>query len=1041
MTSTPTGRSARGSRSTVPTASALGLTSPHAASDLERLGWNNEESIHLLWLLADVGDPELALNTLYRLTEAVEDMDELITTLRNDATVRTRMLALLGGSAALGDHLVANPSTWPLLGKPLPTRAEMMHTMLSAVGAHPAAGVSTGSPDLDEAGTYVATIVGPDANRALKQAYRTLQMRIAAVDLASTLAQRKDADRGSDNIGFVEVSGALTDLADAGLTAALAVANRTVYGDKDVSSRLAVLAMGKCGARELNYISDVDVIFVSEPADATATRVASEFIRVGSSCFFDVDAALRPEGKRGALVRTLESHIAYYNRWAQTWEFQAQLKARPMTGDLELGAEYTQALGPKVWQACERESFVDDTQAMRRRVVDNIPKDQAKRELKLGEGGLRDVEFAVQLLQMVHGRTDTSLHVKSTIDALNALIDGGYIGREDGKLLIECYESMRLWEHRLQLQRCKRTHLLPEDNDDTGMRWLARASGIAPTFEASSEDALRAIIRQTSHIVHSLHNKLFFRPLLNSVVSIDADTMRLSPDAARRQLAALGYKFPDRAFEHLSALAAGQSRKARIQTLLLPTLMEWLGATPDPDAGLLAYRKLCEVAYENKLRWFLRLLRDEGIVGQRLMQILGTSPYATDLLLASPETIQLLSDGASGPKLIDANSSITRSLVATAGRHKDPEKAITAARSLRRKELARIACADILGLMDIDDVCRGLSLVWEAVLEAALLAETKAWKDAHPDQEVPALITVIGMGRLGGAELGYGSDADVMFVCEPTAQTAPGETVDVDEEARAVKWAISIVDSLRSRLAKPSQDPPLSVDLDLRPEGRNGATVRTLASYQAYYERWGETWEVQALLRATWIAGDRSLGLRFLHMIDEFRYPEGGVSEKTVREVRRMKARVDEERLPRGADRKTHTKLGRGALTDIEWTVQLLTLQYAHQYPELHNTSTLETLAAIEELGLMPVEDCEKLRTAWLTATKARNALVLVRGKRTDQLPQPGPQLAHVAGAAGWRSDQNQQFMEHYLKVTRQARSVVDRVFWGEEETVASDYE
>ncbi|HJD69398.1 MAG TPA: bifunctional [glutamine synthetase] adenylyltransferase/[glutamine synthetase]-adenylyl-L-tyrosine phosphorylase [Corynebacterium kroppenstedtii] len=1107
-------RTARGTRSAVPSPSTLGLTSPHAASDLQKLGWDNQESTGLLYFLANVGDPELALNTLYRLNENLkpgsDEATAFLDAMRNNEVVRSRVLALVGGSAALGDHLVANPHLWTSFADPIPHREEMMAAMLSSVETEPAAkpeaeasevsetsdaaegkeerkkegslnstsssqsrggsaregSVREGSvdPRISQAGMYRAGITGTAAYTQLKMTYRTLLMRIAASDLASTIpsgafhqsqsdggGRQSSARSGSSAahggedgsegaasaspnekramahpMGFVEVSAALSDLADAALTAALAVAVATVYPDTTaVDARLAVIAMGKCGARELNYISDVDVIFVGETADAKTTRVASEFIKVGSRCFFEVDAALRPEGKSGALVRTLESHLSYYERWADTWEFQAQLKARPMTGAMDLGKSYVQAIQPRVWQASQRDSFVDDTQHMRRRVIDNIPKEQQERELKLGVGGLRDVEFAVQMLQMVHGRIDPDLRVRSTISALQALIRGGYVGREDGSQLIACYEFVRLLEHRLQLQRIKRTHMLPEPDDEDALRWLARSCGIGSTSSMTSIESLKKLIGRASRQIHSLHNKLFFRPLLNAVALIDDETARLSPDAARRQLAVLGYQFPDRAYEHLKALASGTTRKDRIQAMLLPTLMEWLGDTSDPDAGLLAYRKLSDVLYHDP--WFLRMLRDEGIVGRRLMHILGTSPYATELILAAPNVVKLLGDGANGPKLTDVSAStVTRSLVTTASRHKDPDKAIAAARSLRRKELARIACADLLGMMSLADVCHSLSLVWDAVLEAALYAEIHGWTATHPDEPIPATMTVIGMGRLGGGELGYGSDADVLFVCEPAH--------DDVSEADAVKWAIGIGDAVRRRLAKPSQDPRLDVDLDLRPEGRNGPTVRTLNSYHAYYERWGETWEVQALLRATWIAGDEDLGRRFLHMIDKFRYPEGGVSDATVREVRRMKARVDEERLPRGANRNTHTKLGRGALTDIEWTVQLLTLQHAHEYPELHNTSTMATLRAIENVGLLEPEDCETLRTAWQTATKARNALVLVRGKRTDQLPEPGAALAHTAGAAGWEPEHYQEFLDNYLKVTRQARKVIDRVFWGEDE-------
>jgi glutamate-ammonia-ligase adenylyltransferase len=281
---------------------------------------------------------------------------------------------------------------------------------------------------------------------------------------------------------------------------------------------------------------------------------------------------------------------------------------------------------------------------------------------------------------------------------------------------------------------------------------------------------------------------------------------------------------------------------------------------------------------------------------------------------------------------------------------------------------------------------------------------------------------VIGMGRLGGMELGYGSDADVLFVCDPR----PGE-----DETKAVKWAISIAERVQRMLGAPSTDPPLQVDAGLRPEGRNGALVRTLAAYAAYYQQWAQPWEVQALLRAHQVAGDEELGVRFLHIIDKVRYPEGGVSSESVREIRRIKARVDSERLPRGANPATHTKLGRGGLADIEWTVQLMQLRYAHDVLGLHNTSTLESLNVIEQTKLLDTEDVALLRDAWLTATKARNALVLVRGKPADQLPGPGPLLSAVARVAGWPNDDGSEFLDNYMRVTRRAKAVVERVFGG----------
>ncbi|GAB2443992.1 bifunctional [glutamine synthetase] adenylyltransferase/[glutamine synthetase]-adenylyl-L-tyrosine phosphorylase [Nocardia tengchongensis] len=974
------------------------------------MAWDNVDSVPLLWALSRSPDADLALLTLIRLREQLgSDWAAVDSELRRDSSLRGRLFALIGSSSAFADHLVADPAAWRLLRRrTLPSRAEVLAELLDAVQATPETGPEAG-PMMFRAG-----IAGPEAIALLRKRYRDQLMLLAAIDLAATV-------ENEPVLPYQQVGQHLTDLADAALTAALSVAVARVCVDREVPVRLAVIAMGKCGARELNYVSDVDVIFVAEPADTTATRLAAEMMSVGSAAFFEIDAALRPEGKAGALVRTLESHVAYYKRWARTWEFQALLKMRPATGDLDLGRAYRDALMPMVWAANERPDFVADVQAMRRRVEDLVPADLRERELKLGHGSLRDVEFAVQLLQLVHGKADESLHVQGTVEALGALAAGGYVGRDDAANLTASYEFLRLLEHRLQLQRLKRTHTLPAPEDEEGMRWLARAAHMRPDGRQDAVGVLTSEIKRNAVRVRRLHAKLFYRPLLDSVARMDADALRLSPEAAVRQLAALGYVTPENALGHLKALTGEVGRKGRIQALLLPTLLEWLGETPNPDAGLLAYRRVSE-GLDNEI-WFLRELRDEGAIAQRLMIVLGSSAYLPDLLINAPETIRMYADGPNGPLLLATKpTDVARGILSGARRYDDPKRAVATARSLRRHELARVASADVLGMLDVQQVCEALSSVWIATLEAALQAVIRA-SEADLGRPAPADFAVIGMGRLGGMELGYGSDADVLFVCDPR----PGE-----DETVAVKWAVGVAEQVQRLLGAPSTDPPLQVDAGLRPEGRNGALVRTLAAYAAYYQQWAQPWEVQALLRAHQVAGDPGLGIRFLRTIDPVRYPEGGMSPEGVREIRRIKARVDSERLPRGANPATHTKLGRGGLADIEWTVQLLQLLHAHEVPELHNTSTLASLDAIERAELIDTADAELLRDAWLTATKARNALVLVRGKPADQLPGPGTLLSAVARVAGWPNDDGSEFLDHYMRVTRRAKTVVERVFGGE---------
>jgi glutamate-ammonia-ligase adenylyltransferase len=280
---------------------------------------------------------------------------------------------------------------------------------------------------------------------------------------------------------------------------------------------------------------------------------------------------------------------------------------------------------------------------------------------------------------------------------------------------------------------------------------------------------------------------------------------------------------------------------------------------------------------------------------------------------------------------------------------------------------------------------------------------------------------IIGMGRLGGAELSYSSDADVLFVYEPP----PG----VAEDA-ASGVAHEIAEELRRLLSAPSPEPPLGVDADLRPEGRQGPLVRSLAAYERYYADWSKIWEAQALLRARFVCGDEALGRRFLAIADPVRYPDGGPSPEQITEIRRIKARVDTERLPRGADPATHAKLGRGGLADVEWAVQLLQLRHAHATQSLRTPRTLDALSAASGAGLVSTMDAVFLSRGWVMATQVRNALMLVRGRSSDQLPRQGTELAGVARALGRPArSQPGEFLDEYLRTARRARAAAERVF------------
>ncbi|MEV0156858.1 bifunctional [glutamine synthetase] adenylyltransferase/[glutamine synthetase]-adenylyl-L-tyrosine phosphorylase [Micromonospora sp. NPDC050686] len=975
----------------------------------------DEPAAELLAGLSRAADPDLALRQLHRLVEAERRAagsgagpvtgagstpssaggaggSTVLGALHDDPGLHRRLIAVLGASAALGDHLVANPAQWTVL----------------ATAPDGLAPTADGRLDLELAGRLTPS---RQPVAVLRQAYRLALLRIAAADLTG-------------GRGLEQTMAALSALADATLAAAYRIAVAELP-EGTPEPRLAVVAMGKCGGDELNYVSDVDVIFVAaEDADlAAGTTVATRLIHVCGLVAWPVDAALRPEGNRGPLVRTLASHLAYYRRWARTWEFQALLKARPAAGDLELAREWIGSLAPLVWTAAERPEAVEDVRAMRRRIIENIPPKELDREIKRGPGGLRDIEFAVQLLQLVHGRGDESLRVGGTVPALRALVAGGYVGRADGEALLRGYRFLRGVEHRLQLQALRRTHTVP--TEPAALRWLAGALGYQATPGRSAVEAFRADWVAHAAEVRRLHAKLLYRPLLESVARVPADGLRLTPEAARNRLKTLGFADPAGALRHLQALTGGVSRTAAIQRTLLPVLLSEFADAPEPDRGLLNYRQVSDSL--GSTPWYLRLLRDSGPVARRLARVLSSSRYAADLLAREPEALRLLAEDAElTPR---ARQVLCEGFTAAAARHTDPEQATRAVRALRRRELVRLSCAGVLSragglaprsdrgaaaspLVDVEVVGTALADVTDATLAAALRTARAA------RQELPGLrFAVIGMGRLGGYESNYLSDADVLFVYDPPAG---------GNESAASAAAHAVAEELRRLLGMPAPDPALGVDADLRPEGRQGPLVRSLAAYAQYYARWSQVWEAQALLRARFVCGDADLGAEFETMIAPVRWPAGGLTREQVVEIRRIKARVETERLPRGADPATHTKLGRGGLSDVEWAVQLLQLRHAGDHPRLRVTRTLDALAAAREAGLVDPDDAAAMAAGWTLAAQVRNALMLVRGRSGDQLPRHGVELAGVVRLLG--GEDPGEFLDEYLRTGRRSRAAMERV-------------
>ena len=972
-----TGRLARLGFSDVPRAEATVATWAASASE--------DECLVLLEEAADADDPDAGLAGLATI---VDGEPEMVARLAAHRDWLRRLARVCGASLPLAGLL----ATEPALLHDAPSRrdaASLRLELLDAIGADATSPTPSASPSRAD---------------GLRRAYRRALARIVARDVTA-----------ADPLAILpDIAAELADLADATIEAALALARGEVPGWQQC--RLGVLALGKAGAGELNYVSDVDVLYVAEPAAgpdgapvcdaatavATGAKLAAALARVcsahtGAGTIWPVDANLRPEGRNGPLVRTLASHQAYYEHWAKNWEFQAMMKARPMAGDLALARDFVAMVEPMVWAVANDPQFVPEVRAMRRRVVALLPADEADREIKLGAGGLREVEFSVQLLQLVHGRADERLRLRGTFAGLGELVAHGYVGRTDGADLDADYRLQRVLEHRVQLYRLRRSHLMPADAD--GQRRLARALHLDGPAEVTA--AWRASTRR----VRTLHQRVFYSPVLQAVARIPSEQVRLTSEAAETRLAALGYADPKAALRHIEALSQGMSRRAEIQRQLLPAMLGWFADGPNPDHGLLAFRQVSDAL--GNTHWYLATLRDGDVTAERFAKMLSSSRYAVDLLLRNPQSASLLADPAG--LMPRERRAIHAEMTTAARRHEQPTAAIAAVRAVRRRELLRLVMADLAGALPVEPLGMALAELAGATIDAALEIATR-------DVTLPPL-AIIAMGSWGGEELCYASDADAMIVM-------------ADADAEALRAASGVVTRLRSLLSAPGPDPALVVDADLRPEGKNGPLVRTLSSFAAYYERWASPWEAQALLRAQFGAGDRELAAEFFEgTVDAVRYPADGLTDGAATEIRKLKARMEAERLPRiGPER--NTKLGPGGQSDVEWTVQLTQLRHAHAHESLRDPTTLGALRAAEELGLIAATDATALHEAWTNATRVRNAMMLARGRAADQIPTDARDLAVVAGILGYGGAEASQFLEDYRRRARLARHVMDRLFW-----------
>ena len=862
--------------------------------------------------LAAAPDPELARVALSRVGEDAGAREALAEALEPAAR-------LLGLSSAAADFLVAHPDEASLFANLAPRTRERL---------------------LAEARDDAARL-GPGPG--LARFRRRATFRVAARDL--------------DGAAFEEVTREITWIAEA----CLEVAAEEAPG-------LAVIGMGKLGGEELNYASDVDVIFVHGGDDPEGSaRDAARLIALLSEptaegAALRVDAALRPEGRAGALSRSLPATVEYYRRHAATWEKQAMLKARPVAGDLETGAALIDELVPIVFPDHLEPAAIEDVRHMKVRLEEYVrARGKQAVEVKRGRGGIRDVEFAVQLLQLVHGRRDPRLRLTGTLPALRALADEGYVALADAEALADSYRFLRALEHRLQLVRDLQTHELPPD--EASRRRIARSLGLGDAA------GLERAYAEHTGVVRGLHERLFYRPLMEAFAGPRAPRPGTERSATEELLAGLGFGDPPAAYERFDALVDPGSRLGKVLAHVFPLLAPALALAPDPDAALVRFQRIAEGLRDEPAA--ADRLASAPETARRLALLAGASSRLSDVLARDPGTLRLLEGGEPATS--------EEGLLAAAARW-------------------------VAGEAPVPAVGRALAGVADAAIGDALAAAG------------PALpIAVIGMGKLGGEELTFASDLDVVFVYEGEGQAA------FEEAERAAE---AVLEGLRAAGYR--------ADADLRPEGRNGPLARSMASFLEYWQRWGQTWEFQALLKARPVAGDEGLGRRFASGAEDLAYPESLTLDR-IAEIRRMRVRIEQERVRPPDAARFHFKLGYGGLADVTFAVELGQMRYSREHAGVRRRHTLEALEAQAAAGVLEESVALALGEAYVFLNEVKNAMEIDRLVPAEAIPPaPEGQLA-LARRLGYEEYARQGFLEDYRRITRRARQAMERVFYRED--------
>ncbi|MBI5821111.1 MAG: bifunctional [glutamate--ammonia ligase]-adenylyl-L-tyrosine phosphorylase/[glutamate--ammonia-ligase] adenylyltransferase [Verrucomicrobia bacterium] len=951
-------------------------------------------------------DIERARLNFQRLLDGVPDRDALVQRLDQSGWLLPVLAVGFGASQPIGDTLVRHP--------------EYLEWLLTDV-------------QFDEGRSKVA--LTQDASAAVEialpgmklNALRRFKQREMALIGLRDLAGRAN---------LVQVVAEVSNLADVCLRQVLAIhwpELTAKYGEPS-NRDFAIIALGKLGGRELNYSSDIDLMFLYGAdgdtmrdgrrtmsneqffAKLAETIVASVSARTTEGDLFRVDMRLRPEGKAGALVRTVESCEDYYASRGETWERMMLIKARCCAGSAHLVEEFLETIHPFRFPRYISEEVLGEIALIKQRIEREIVGDaRLTRHVKLGVGGIREIEFVAQTLQLLHAGRSPFLQTANTLEALQKLSEYGQLPHDEVSDLSAAYHFLRTVEHRLQMEAGLQTHTIPTDR--TAVLRLARSLGFETVLEF--EKKLSTHTRR----VRQVYDRLLGAPRNEA----RARWRKMFGDEARQAefvgaLAVAGFHKPDAAAKILYQMARGpdhvhiSARTGALFSRILPEILrvvnprsiaehqaEGGGTTvaglAQPDEALKQLQRFAE-SYGSRAMLFEMLASNPKVL-DLLLRLFDNSRFLADVVVRRPE----LFEEVTRPDIIrryKSRADVLEELSGTRGRRKAEDWI----RIYKRAELLRCGVRDVLGLSNLEKVHDEQSTLAEACVDFALAACLKEMK-------TPRLpFAIIGVGKFGGHELSYGGDLDVLFITQGGV--------------KGTNAAVALAKRLIEFMGRQTDEGSVyALDARLRPDGDKGVLAQSLDVYAAYYEKRALLWERQALTKARFIAGDAALGRQFQRFVEKAIYSRA-LTDAEMAEIARMRTRVERERSD-AKQMELNLKTGAGGIIEVEFIVQALQLRHGAAHPAVRRPHTLEALGELGKIGALTEEEVRHLREDYMV--QRRIELVLRRLQNTSSSCLPASPEEQAAMACRLGAASLEEFWKIYRAARQRVRALYQKVF------------